>query len=125
MTDSILTLANATSKTYTGFTAPNTQTVIIAADGGTVVDYYYTRNKYTFTLGEKRGVDVSESTQSGEYYYGETIILKAIANEGYEVKGWSNGDQNNETSFRLGAENTEVSPIVSTPSWGPFILPKV
>ncbi|MBP3586196.1 MAG: InlB B-repeat-containing protein, partial [Paludibacteraceae bacterium] len=36
-------------KTYLGFTSPATKTVTIAADGSTVVEYYYTRNKYTLT----------------------------------------------------------------------------
>ena len=31
-------------KSYTGFTAPSTKTVTIAADGSTVVEYKYTRN---------------------------------------------------------------------------------
>lgn len=37
-------------KNYTGFTAPKTQTVTIAADGSTVVNYYYTRNSYYLDL---------------------------------------------------------------------------
>lgn len=36
-------------KSYTGFTAPSTKTVTIAADGSTVVTYQYTRNSYTVT----------------------------------------------------------------------------
>ena len=37
-------------KARIGFTKPNTQTVIVKADGSTVVDYYYARNKYKVTL---------------------------------------------------------------------------
>ena len=61
-------------KTYTGFTSPSTQTVTIAADGSTVVNYYYARNKYTVTY-----IDVVDSTSgtqlgssTGDVYYGET-----------------------------------------------------
>lgn len=61
-------------KSYTGFTSPSTQTVTIAADGTTVVNYYYTRNKYTVTY-----IDVVDSTSGKQLgsstdslYYGVT-----------------------------------------------------
>ena len=34
------------TKSYTGFTAPSTQTDSINGDGSTEFSYYYTRNKY-------------------------------------------------------------------------------
>lgn len=37
-------------KTYTGFTSPSTQTTTIAADGSTVVNYYYTRKSYSIDV---------------------------------------------------------------------------
>ncbi|MGN0413427.1 MAG: InlB B-repeat-containing protein, partial [Lachnospiraceae bacterium] len=37
-------------KSYEGFTSPDVQTKTIAANGSTVVDYYYTRNTYTITV---------------------------------------------------------------------------
>ena len=44
-------------KTYTGFTSPATQTVTIAADGSTVVEYRYTRNKYYFDVNHILGAN--------------------------------------------------------------------
>ena len=46
-------------KSITGFTAPDQKTVIIKEDGSTVINYYYTRNSYTFTLGSSTGIDTS------------------------------------------------------------------
>lgn len=37
-------------KSYTGFTAPATKTVTLAADGSTTIDYYYTRKQYYLDL---------------------------------------------------------------------------
>lgn len=71
------------TKIYEGFTAPSVQAVTIKADGSTVVNYYYTRNKYTFTLGTAAGVSTSGSTATGSYYYGATITLRASASSGY------------------------------------------
>lgn len=40
-------------KSYTGFTSPTKQTKVLAAEGKTTVDYYYTRNKYPVTYIDK------------------------------------------------------------------------
>ena len=70
-------------KSYTGFTAPSTQTVTIADNGYTVVNYYYKRNSYSFTLGSAAGVNTSGSTATGTYRYGATITLRAAVSAGY------------------------------------------
>ena len=46
-------------KTYTGFTSPAAKEVTIAADGSTVVKYYYKRNSYTITFNTNGGSLVS------------------------------------------------------------------
>ena len=75
-------------KTYEGFTPKELQTGIIAEDGSTVLNCYYTRNKYTLTIEDTKGISV-EGAISGDYYYGETITLKAIAESGYSFTGWT------------------------------------
>ncbi len=58
-------------KTYIGFTSPAVQTVMIAANGTTVVNYYYTRNNYTVTyidvVGSINGKELGRSTASKPY----------------------------------------------------------
>lgn len=78
-------------KEYYGFTAPTTQKISIAADGSTVLEYLYTRNKYTLTINDSEYV---EDDKSGEYYYEEQISLTAKERENYKFTGWSNGEAN-------------------------------
>ncbi len=105
-------------KTYTGFTAPSTQTVNIDGDGTRVVKYYYTRNKYNFTLGSDTGVSTSGSTVTGSYYYGSTITLKATPANGYKWDKWSDGNTNQNVTFTMPANavsrTPEVHPITYT-----------
>lgn len=74
LTGTTATSVTPSVKTYTGFTSPSTQTVTIAADGTTVVNYYYTRNKYTVTyidvIDSTNGTQLGKSTDS--LYYGAT-----------------------------------------------------
>ena len=76
-------------KVYTGFTSPSTKTVTIKADGSTVVEYLYSRNKYTLTINDAEYV---ETDKSGEHFYGEEVELTAKDREDYKFTGWSNGD---------------------------------
>ncbi len=58
-------------KTYTGFTSPARQTKVLAAEGKTTVDYYYTRNSYTVTcidvVDSKDGKILGKSTSPINY----------------------------------------------------------
>ena len=81
-------------KSYTGFTAPSTQTVTIAADGSTVVNYYYTRNSYTVTL--NKGTGVASVTGAGSYKYGASVSINATMSAGYSWNGWT-GTHNTST----------------------------
>ena len=81
---------------YTGFTAPTTQTVTILPDGSRVVEYYYTRNSYTITF----------VTNSGDATFSQTLryeaILPQIARAGFDFGGWF-------TDIQLSASITSVS----------------
>lgn len=64
-------------KSLTGFSAPSTQTVTIAANGSTVVNYYYTRNSYTVSVshviyGGNPYAETTFTTSSFTKQYGET-----------------------------------------------------
>ena len=74
------------ANTYEGFTAQKTsQKITIAADGSTVVDFYYTRNSYTISFVTNGGSSIDSKT----YKYEEQIpsTLKAIR-DGYTFAGW-------------------------------------
>ena len=79
-------------KSYEGFTAPSTTEVTIAADGKTVVEYYYTRNSYTLTWDVNEGNDLTGEYTSGSVKFGATITKPADPTRaGYNFSGWHNG----------------------------------
>ncbi len=84
-------------KTYTGFTAPATQTVTILPDGTRVVEYRYTRNKYTLTWNLSGGTVTTAGTGAAkdatgtpsiDIKYGATITVPKVARDGYQFDGW-------------------------------------
>ncbi len=116
-TDNLTGVSNGTItpnvKTYIGFTAPSTQTTTIDPNGTTIVRYEYTRNKHQFTLNAVEGVDLSQSTQSGNIFYGETVTLKAIVLDGYTWEKWNNDETESDTSFVMPNEEVIISAIVT------------
>ena len=72
-------------KSYDGFTAPATQTVTIAADGGTVVKYYYTRNSYTITFDSNWGTSVAAITKKFDESFEKPANPTKV---GYSFEGW-------------------------------------
>ena len=106
------------TKSYTGFTAPSKQTVNIDGNGSRVVDYYYTRNKYTFTLGTdashySHGIDTSGTSANGSYYYGATIALKASPKAGYSWSKWSDDNTSLSRTVTMPANNLTIIPYAT------------
>lgn len=83
------------TKARTGFTTPSTQSVIVKADGTTVVDYYYARNKYKVTLTKDDNIDTT--TGNGDYYYGASVTVKATvkANTKQYTYNWNTWESSN------------------------------
>ena len=82
------TQVTPTVKSYTGFTAPTTQTVTVKADGTQVVTYQYIRNSYTITFDAAGGTVTPESITA---QFGESITLPTPNRTGYGFGGWLNG----------------------------------
>ena len=97
-------------KQYAGFTAPNTQTVFVNNNGSTVVDYYYTRNKYTVNL--VMGEGISEINGAGTYYYEQEVPISAKVSNGYTFNYWvddnQNKNQNSELSLKIGTSDINI-----------------
>ena len=71
-------------KTYKGFTSPDIQSITIKNDGTSVLNYYYTRNKYTALV-------ISNGyTDKSEYYFEEQgeIIYDNTLDNIYVFTGW-------------------------------------
>lgn len=84
-------------KTYTGFTAPATQTVTILPDGSLLVEYRYTRNKYTLTWNLGGGTVTAAGTGAAkdavgtpsiDIKYGASITVPEVDRDGYQFDGW-------------------------------------
>ncbi len=121
MSSSPNTSATPSIKNYEGFTAPSTQTVTIAADGSTVVEYFYLRNSYTLTL--TKGANVATISATGTYVtantenyivkYGATVTLSATTSTGYSFSSWS-GYTVTDNSFTMPAENVSITANATT-----------
>ena len=98
-------------KTYTGFTAPSKKEVKIKADGSTTVNYYYKRNKYTLTL-ELGDDEISSTSGSGTYYYGEKTTIKATPSSYHNFDKWTlSGDEistKSEDEYQMPAKNVTL-----------------
>lgn len=79
------TTVSAPLQSYTGFTAPSAKSVTITGDGNAVVNYYYTRNSYTYTVIYQAADD--EKTELGRTtvtnQFGTTNTITAPAFTGY------------------------------------------
>lgn len=71
-------------KVYSGFTSPEVKEVTILADSTLVVDYYYTRNRYTVNLVANNGKDVD----SVSHLFESIITLPTPQRDGYTFGGW-------------------------------------
>ena len=75
-------------KSYEGFTAPAKVEVNIAADGSTVVNYYYTRNTYTINFHANEGDGTMESLTLA-YNQSAKLPANAFTRKGYSFLGWA------------------------------------
>jgi len=77
-------------KEYTGFNTPEEKSATIAADGSTVIEYYYTRKSYTVSL--TSGTGISGTSGGGRYTYGADVEVSATLkdNTAQYTYGWSN-----------------------------------
>ena len=93
------------TKNYIGFISPTTKTVNISEDGSTVVNYYYTRKKYTISLSKGNGI--YSVGGAGTYYYGDSVNLEANPITGYHFTSWSG--TYNTGSFTMPAGNVTMT----------------
>lgn len=117
------TTVYGTVKQYEGFTSPNQQSMVITADGKATIQYRYVRNKYSFMAISSPYVNKSGTSGNGEYYYGQTITLKAIISgeptDAFILDGWTDGTNkyNNSDSFKMPAKNITATPNISIKSY--------
>ncbi|MGN0379008.1 MAG: InlB B-repeat-containing protein [Butyrivibrio sp.] len=70
-------------KTIEGFETPEVRSVKVKADGSTLIEYYYPRNKYTATYKSD-----NEVVSTGSYRYGSMMPVPAVYKPGYDFVGW-------------------------------------
>lgn len=119
-------MVEANQRGYIGFTRPSKQTVTIAVDGSTVVNYYYTRNKYTVTIKASEGISrlTAKGNVVGEesgkqitksFYYEETVKISANTEKGYLWSKWQEEGKQDITasvqSFAMGNEARTLTAV--------------
>ena len=94
-------------KNYTGFTSPKTQTVTIP-NGGTSVNYYYSRNKYSVTVNADTGI--AAASGAGTYYYGAVVSVNFTPKAGYKINNvTATSGISNPYSFTMPAGNVTIT----------------
>ncbi len=78
---------------YEGFTSPNSQTVIISADGSQVVNYFYTRNYYSISFVTNGGNTIDPYIKK----YQSELQLPSAQRTGYTFGGWFTSEKLNES----------------------------
>ena len=92
---------------YTGFTAPKTQTVTIP-NGGTSVNYYYSRNKYSVTVNTDNGI--AAASGAGTYYYGAAVSVAITPKAGYKINSvTASSGISNPYNFTMPAGNVTIT----------------
>jgi len=97
-------------KEYDGFTQPVEKKTITIKEDTTqnIVEYNYTRNKYTLTVNPDGGTG---GTQTQEVYYENTIDLVAPTRVGYDFQKWtveSGTGTISDNTFKMGIGDTRI-----------------
>ncbi|WP_024866203.1 InlB B-repeat-containing protein [Butyrivibrio sp. FCS014] len=103
--------------TITGFTSPAAKEVTIAADGTTVVDYYYKGISYTVTY-EGNG-HTGGSTSSQEFTYPGKVNIRnnGFTKKGYDFAGWNTKKDGTGTSYGVNAEYGNAANLTLYATW--------
>lgn len=82
----------ATAKSYTGFTAQSFAQKTIAADGSTVVEIKYERNKHDITYqitGDNFAQNIYETVENVPFGSTLSLISNDMTKDGYTFSGWN------------------------------------
>jgi len=110
LTDFADKIITVDAKAITGFKTPQSQSVVIKADGSTVITFRYERESYNLILTNEEGIDsftatgktaetngkdVELETIEGGYsvLYGTYVFLESTAKEGYTKAGYASVSQ--------------------------------
>ena len=100
------TSVSPNTKEYSGFTSPQKKTITISNNTNTnVINYEYTRNKYTLTINPNGG---TTSTQNQEVYYEGKVNVVSPTKPGYTFTSWS-GATLQDTTLTMPASNVTLS----------------
>ena len=96
-------------KKYIEFTEPEKQTITIEEDEITILNYYYTRNKYKVILNKDEGIENVNGADS--YYYEQSVAIEAQVKDGYKWKNWSGSETYSDikNTFKMPAQNIELT----------------
>ncbi len=88
---------------YEGFTAPSKQTVTVAADGSTAVDYRYARNSYNVNI--VKDSHIASTSGGGSHKFESSVTLSAVPAQGYVCRWEGEFDS---LTFNMPARNVTM-----------------
>lgn len=95
-------------------TVSESQPAVIAADGSTVLELYFTRNTYTVRFDTNGGSAVPECT----YRYGATVsAAEEPSRQGYSFAGWYTDNETFSSRFAVGEETMPAHDITLYAEW--------
>ncbi len=92
------------TRSYTGFTAPSKQEIVISPEGTSSVTYKYSRNSYTVSV--TKGIGISTVTGAKSYKYEQSVSIGYTLSNGYTFDSWT-GDKTTST-FTMPASNVSM-----------------
>lgn len=118
------TILNPNVKYYIGFTSPNKQTMTIQEDSvppiKNILDYKYSRNRYTLTIAPNGGTWNSKTTNSTiQLYYQQTYTVNNPIKTGYNFTSWTKTNNDSiltDRVFQMKLANTTL-----TANWTPKV----
>lgn len=98
------------TKSYAGYTAPNTQTITISGEGNTEVIYEYTPNTYNIVFNANGGTG-DMAVQLVKYDNPANLNANSFTRTHYQFKHWNTADNDTGTSYTDGQEVTNLAEI--------------
>ena len=89
-------------KQYEGFTAPEPQSVSIAADGSTVIEYYYERNQYTITFDGNGADEGAIADINTAYGIPNVLPVTGFSKNSAILQSWCTTPDGTGTRYALG-----------------------
>lgn len=100
------------TRSYEGFKTPSKIQTKIAANGSTILNYYYEAIKHTVTVKGDNGIKSVDG--SGIYSYNSNVHIKCLTKPGYEFVGFEGTLKIDKNDTKLTMPNSDLYEVANT-----------